>query len=124
MNDLRLSVVDHVRFHLMLYSSILQIGDTCYCNPRSRAFSLQRESPIFREQEAEAFYHTWKPLPSIPENPRPVTKKTRSYQPIHVGSLDVTTLTGSSIVHIGSTHEILSEAHLKHIRNFLHPPSD
>lgn len=89
------------------------------CHPKCRAFSMQRGLPIFRKHESYYFEQTWKPLPLVPVSAQKVVKETLSLEPICVNKLNITSISGSSVLHIGSTHEVKSEAELKHVRNFL-----
>lgn len=119
MPDSRVSIVNHVRLDAALFASILHIGDSEFCHPKCRAFSMQRGLPIFRDDEAAYFNQTWKPLPAVPVPAKQIIKQTTSLAPIFVNKLKITSVSGSGVVHIGSTHDVKLEAELKHIRNFL-----
>ncbi len=115
----RLSIVNNLNLNALFFASVIHIGDSDLCCPKCRAFSLQRELPIFRNNEASFFKNTWARLPVVPSPAEEVVTSSTSLAPIMVNNLKITSCSSSAVVHIGSTHEAKLEAELKHIRNFL-----
>ncbi|MFT9486015.1 spore germination protein GerPE [Tepidibacillus infernus] len=117
----RISVVNSVNVKLMLFGSILQVGDSRFITPRANVFAVQRELPIFDDQEDHLSKYPLftKPIPT-PSITEPLQMKIKNESPyIQVGNIKVNGLSTAAIVQIGSNHRIDVEARVKHIRILL-----
>lgn len=119
----RISIIDSINVRNILSSSILQVGDSDQLRPASWTLAVQREYPTFREGEWNfndfTFYK--EPLPTI-DGECPVRVNTHNEVPvIKVGTVDILGIAASSMLHVGSTHNIDSTARVKHFREFFYP---
>jgi spore germination protein PE len=123
----RSSLVNWILVSSVLSSAVVQIGDSNQVNPDTKAYALQRELPIFNGNEVEdlsqyPMYHQPLPLPLITED---IEQWTIHENPIiKVASIRVIGLGASSVLHVGSTRQINTEARVKHIREYLSNPYD
>ncbi|WP_160724646.1 spore germination protein GerPE [Bacillus sp. USDA818B3_A] len=117
----RTSSVDHLFINQVAFSSVIQLGDSCYLNGFSRALAVQRETEFFYGNEGNfpsyGIFRRPLPLPPIDEsftffryNPIPVIK---------TNHIHITAVSNSSSVHIGSTKHVSMETRIKHIRQLL-----
>ena len=115
----RTSIINDIDTTAVTISSIVEIGDSTYIHAFSRAFAVQREEQLFLGDEAQlANYEIFRrPFPdepltehihfeSIPINPF-----------IKVGSINITAVSSSSILHVGSSRNICLESRIKHVRH-------
>jgi spore germination protein PE len=117
----RTSIVPNVFVNSLSLSTVFQIGDTHKINTNSAAIAVQREYPLFLENEAD-----FKSYRIFSENiPTPVIDEVVNSTFIHenplisVNSISVTGASNASVIQIGSTHKITAEARVKHIRQLL-----
>lgn len=86
--------------------------------PYSKALAVQRQYEIFYGNEGNfatyQLFNTPIPLPVITESI--TVQKTNESPTICVGSVNILAGAFSSVIHIGSTNHIKSEARVKHIR--------
>jgi len=114
----RISKVDSIHVISCLFASAIQIGDSDSINGLTRAIALQRQREIFYGQEGDfslfkIFTYQFPPSP-IDE---PLTVHRTSTNPvIKVGSIDVTAISSTSFLHIGSTEKVQMESRVLHIR--------
>lgn len=119
----RTSFVDTLKVDSLQYSSIIQLGDSCYIQGANLALAVQREEEIFFGQEGEVQpYRVFSepiPLPPITEQFR---LETNNYGAcgIIVGAIDIIGVSSSSLVHIGNSKIVQMESRIKHIRHLLH----
>ncbi|MEH7416422.1 spore germination protein GerPE [Neobacillus drentensis] len=117
----RTSSIDHLFVNQVAFSSIIQLGDSCFLNGFSRALAVQREVEFFHGNEgnfpAYKIFRMPLPLPSINEaisisryNPTPIIK---------ANNIHVTAVSNSSILHVGNTKHVSMEVRIKHIRQLL-----
>lgn len=122
----RISIVPIVDINSVSYSSILEIGDSHGINATSKAIAVQREFPLFIENEAEfskyAIFSEVIPTPVMDEYVR--TRFVHENPIIKVASVTVTGVSNASVVQVGSTHTIQAEARVKHIRQLLPDKKD
>ncbi|MFZ3589141.1 spore germination protein GerPE [Bacillus sp. DJP31] len=117
----RTSVVSTTFINSISFSSVFEIGDTRKINATSQAIAVQREYPLFVENEADfSLYRIFSeiiPSPIIDE----VVNTTFIHENpvIKVNSLKITGISNASVVQIGSTHCVKAEARVKHIRQLL-----
>jgi spore germination protein PE len=114
----RFSKVNHIKINSVSISSVTQIGDSRMINGFSRALAVQREAEIFLENEGNfSNYPVFSepiPLPPIDE---PLDYQRINLVPcIRVSNIDITGVSTSSVVHIGSSDHVYMEARIKHIR--------
>ncbi|WP_040204488.1 spore germination protein GerPE [Neobacillus jeddahensis] len=117
----RTSYVDKIDVEVLSFSSIFQIGDSCFINGLSRAMAIQREAEIFYGNEGNfSTYPVFsEPIPFQPIT-EPFTFRIHNPKPIiKVQTIDVIGFSSSSILHIGNSKHISLEARIKHIRQLL-----
>jgi spore germination protein PE len=114
----RTSVVNNAFVNSIAFSSIFEIGDAFKIDATTKAIAIQREYPLFVENEADfSRYRVFTehiPIPVVDEEVR--TTFIHENPVISVSSVQVTGISSSSIFQIGSTNHVRSEARIKHIR--------
>ncbi|MBG9589643.1 spore germination protein GerPE [Cytobacillus firmus] len=114
----RTSSVDKINIDTIAFSSVFEIGDSCFIKGFSRAIAAQREAEYFNAKEGNfSVYPVFRePIPLIPieEN---ITMQTTQLNPIiRVQNIDIIGVSSSSVIHIGNSGNISMEARVKHIR--------
>ena len=113
----RTSIVDELKIDTVLLSSVVEIGDSSLIQGFSRALAVGRERSLFFGNEGSFNYSVFsEPIPfeSVETN---FTMQTEQLHPIiKVHSIDLTGVSASSVIHIGSSTHISMEARVKHIR--------
>ncbi|WP_226658646.1 spore germination protein GerPE [Guptibacillus hwajinpoensis] len=123
----RSSLVNWIYVTSLDSSGTVQIGDSNQITPETKIYALQREQPIFDSNEVEdlsqfPIYSQPLPLPLLTEDVRQTT--IHEHPIIKVGSIHVTGIAASSVLHVGSTKFIRSEARVKHNREYFSDPND
>ncbi len=122
----RISVVKSLYIHSLLFSAISHIGDSYTLSPESKVFAVARELPVYHDIEDDLpdypVFTEQIPIPEITEHVN-VTIKNES-PTITTGSISIIGVSTSAIVHIGSTEHIDAQSRIKHLRQFLTPPSE
>ncbi len=114
----RTSKVDSLNLDSAGIASVIHIGDSKEINSFTRTIAVQREKELFFSNEGnfnvyEIFSYSL-PIPPIDE---PITIQSTSLNSfIKVGSIDVLAISAASILHIGSSDYIQSEARTLQIR--------
>ncbi|MYL64675.1 spore germination protein GerPE [Bacillus hwajinpoensis] len=121
----RSSLVNWVYVTSLDSSGIVQIGDSNQITPETKIYALQREQPIFNGNEVEdltqfPIYSQPLPLPLLTEDLRQTTIHENPV--IKVGSIRITGIAASSVLHVGSTRTIRTEARVKHNREYFSDP--
>ena len=121
----RLSIVDSMNLNDIVSSSNLQIGDSVRLAPRSRALAAQKEYPIYSGKEGNLapFAAFSQPIPKVKETANVNMTIHNKVPVIKVGHIRIIGTAASSILHIGSTQFIDSEARVQHFRHFFFPPA-
>ncbi|MFS0824241.1 spore germination protein GerPE [Bacillus sp. 1P02SD] len=117
----RLSVVDYIRINAVLFSSIVEVGDTRRIAPFTQALAFQKEVPLFFSNEGSlsAFPFFKRELPKVKIEDE-ITMNTFHQNPvIKVNTVRILGISSSSVLQIGSTVEIESKSKVKHIRKLL-----
>ncbi|MBM7645247.1 spore germination protein PE [Scopulibacillus daqui] len=121
----RTSAVNTLKANSISMGSILEIGDSKRVTPVGKVFALQREYPIFPKddpilnQEPDIFKvplleaHIYEPIHTNIVNEDPLIK---------VNHMKITGVSTASVIEIGSTDYVYSEARVKNIRQFFNPP--
>ncbi|WP_377889750.1 spore germination protein GerPE [Alkalihalobacillus sp. R86527] len=122
----RASLVNWIRVASIDLAGSVQIGDSNQVTPEARVYAVQRELPIFNNNEAKdlskfPIYSQEIPLPVITECVQQVTIQENPV--IKVGGIDIIGVAASSVLHVGSTQTIRSEARIKNIREFFSDPN-
>lgn len=113
--------VDRVQVDSVSFSSVFQIGDSNQIKASSRAIAVQREAEIFFGNEGSfAAYPIFSesiPFSQVDEvfscsftNVNPVLK---------VSNIKIMGASSSSVIHLGNSCHIATEARVKHIRQLL-----
>jgi spore germination protein PE len=114
----RLSNVGTIYVNSISFSSIFEIGDSKYITPFSKALAVKREIPLIFSNEGrfDEYSVFTRPIAQVPIE-EPMNMAVFNEKPIiHVNSIRVSGIASSSVVQIGSTDTIQSEARIKHIR--------
>ncbi|CQR47013.1 putative spore germination protein GerPE [Paraliobacillus sp. PM-2] len=116
----RTSKVKLTRINNIVNSSIFEIGDASILKPRTNIIAIQKEGGV--ESDKGYSFSNYplfsKTLPSIPKTT--IQKSTINHDhAIHVDAIDITGVTASSTVQLGSLDTIEAESRLKHIRILL-----
>ncbi len=113
----RTSVVGSVKVDAVRSSSVFQIGDSLIYTPKMRGYAINQLSPHFTEQPSAfnaPIFHEPMPKPALISKVKKETFHDSAY--IYAGSVKVNSLGDSSVLQIGSTQFIQSEARIKHVR--------
>ncbi|WP_221564881.1 spore germination protein GerPE [Alkalihalobacillus sp. TS-13] len=115
----RISVVQYIDIVSVTTSSIVQAGDTNILTPVSRALAVQRQESTYDEDEHRFDMYPIFSMPFPPLRYETIPVKTVQESPaIHVNSINIIGVAASSVVRIGKTDFVSSEARVKHIRHF------
>lgn len=117
----RISVVDQTKVNAVVFSSTFFVGDMKQFIPKTYALAVQREIPIYNGNEGDFTpYLTFSsPIP-VPSQQNTVPVEAINENPfIHVGAIQVLSVSTSSLYQIGSTDYIDAESRIKHIRQLL-----
>jgi spore germination protein PE len=120
----RTACVDHIKINSVIFSSVLQIGDSQQIQAFSRALAVQREAEIFYGNEGNfaAFPVFSEPIP-FDSDYETVNISAHNINPIlKVGNIDILGVSSSAIVHLGNSCNVSMEARVKHIRQLLPRP--
>lgn len=115
----RNSIVKLLDMKLMLFGSVLEVGDSVQLKGHTNALAVQRTKQLFdaREGDLRSFSAFNKPIPLPPiYEPFNIKDKINDIPNIRVGNIHVITVSSASIVHIGSTNHVALEARVKNIR--------
>lgn len=123
----RASLVNWIRVASVDLAATVQIGDSNQVTPESQVYAVQREYPIFKGDEAKdlsefPIYSQEIPLPVITECVEQITIQENPV--IKVGGIDIIGVAASSVLHVGSTQFIRSEARVKNVREFFSDPEE
>jgi len=114
----RTSIVKNINVKNVANNSVFEIGDSWNIQPRTKVLAVQREYELFFGDEgnfsAYPIYTMPLPKPMIDESIY-FHKYNESFT-INVNNIDVTSLSGSGVLQIGSTKNIDAESRIKHIR--------
>ncbi|WP_138416519.1 spore germination protein GerPE [Aquibacillus sediminis] len=114
----RTAHTNKIRINSLSYSSVFDIGDVHEFTPVTKAIAVQKEGGVETDEGFEFsnfdFFH--RQLQSL-EQTKQLNQQTIHHTPhIHVNAVNVTGVSSSSIVQIGSLNTINAEARIKHIR--------
>ncbi|MFS0840541.1 spore germination protein GerPE [Paenibacillus sp. 1P03SA] len=100
-------------------ASVFQVGDNGGIHSRFRALALQREIPVYLDEEGafEAYSLFARPYPEVRFPPEAV-KTTCNLGPIRVGPVKVLGVSASSVMQVGGSGPVSLQARIKHIRQF------
>ena len=117
----RTSSVDRLSVSQVAFSSIIQLGDSCYLNGFSRALAVQREAEFFHGNEGNfpSYEIFRRPLPLPPIVEAISISRNNATPLIRVNRIHVTAVSNSSILHVGNTKHVSMEVRIKHIRQLL-----
>lgn len=118
----RTSFVDSLKVDSLQYSSIIQLGDSSYVQAGNIALAVQREEEIFWGQEGDirSYRIFSEPTPLVKINEQlSIETHNQSSCGIKVHNIDIIGVSASSIVHIGNSKHVQTEARIKHIRHLL-----
>lgn len=115
----RTSIVEYFHGETLIYSSVLQIGDSREITSRSHVLAVQRQYELFFGDEGEGNFPTFftMPIPKFQANRNRISIQTLHQSPIiSVRSIRVLGASASAVIHIGSTSTVDAEARIKNIR--------
>lgn len=116
----RTSIVQNMNIKSLVSASIIQIGDARLLTPSSKALAIQRQESTYHDPDEHTFekYPMFTaPFPPFDYECIPV-KTVQEVPAIHVNSINIIGVAASSVVRVGKTDYICSEARVKHIRQF------
>ncbi|ALF09747.1 spore germination protein GerPE [Parageobacillus thermoglucosidasius] len=114
----RTSIVQFFHGEAILFSSVLQIGDSQKITSRARVLAVQRQYELFFGNEGESIFPVFtKTIPKLQSGRRNISLQTLQQSPvISVRSIRILAVSTAGVVHIGSTSTVDAEARIKHIR--------
>ncbi|MFV9511319.1 spore germination protein GerPE [Tepidibacillus sp. LV47] len=122
----RTSVVNSIHIELILFNSVILIGDTQVLKPRSRVFAIHKgwEYLYFDDKEGEftksSLFSRPLPQPIIWEN---VNINIENKNPlIKVNHVKINGLSTAAVFQVGSNMIIDNESRTKHFRQLLARP--
>ncbi|MGG1574781.1 spore germination protein GerPE [Fictibacillus sp. NRS-1165] len=119
----RTSEVNHIHVRSILFSSVVNVGDTGRLAAFSQALAIQKYEPTFDSALSGLINFPNYQAFTIPR-PRPAPPKEVTMQSfndpayIRVGTVDILGISAAGILHIGGIHHIDLESRVKHIRNY------
>jgi len=114
----RTSIVDSLVVDSLLFSSLIELGDSSCIQGGNRALAVQREREVFFGNEDFSRYSRFSEQVPI----RPITEwiaMEHYHCPganIKVGNIRIIGVSAASIVHVGNSCSVQMESHVKHIR--------
>lgn len=117
----RISVVGETKIINISNASIFHVGDSVEIKPKSKVLAVQREVSSFQGDEGsfKAYRVFSQPIPEVEAIEKVVMDVSNPNRWIKVGRLSVISVTASSILQIGSSNELETDARVKHIRQLL-----
>ncbi|RXI98208.1 spore germination protein GerPE [Anaerobacillus alkaliphilus] len=114
----RTSVVSSTLLRNLGLSSVFQIGDSVQITPQNWALAVQRQVEFFygKEGNFEAYRIFTITLPHLPVTEQVLINRFNQSSFIKAKHIQITSVSGSSVYHIGSTQNIQAESRIKHIR--------
>lgn len=121
---MRVSFVNHLSAVTVSNSSVVQLGDALAVTPTFYGLAVQRAISTFSQREGiqakDPIYTRPIPIPVVNEQ---VTMTKIDLQPfISVNQLRVIAMGNASIMQVGTTRYIESEARTKHVRQYATDP--
>jgi spore germination protein PE len=122
----RTSIVNSTKVRTVSSSSVFQIGDSVQITPRNWALAVQRQRQFFygKEGNFEAYRIFAVEIPHLVPTEQITVQRYNPSSLIKVNHIDITSVSGSSVYHIGSTGNIVTESHIKHIRQIERIPEE
>ena len=117
----RISAVQHMKVISLDRTSVLEIGDSVQLSPTSQVIAIQREKSTFWENELNfsdyAMFTEEIPQPHVDENIKITI--VNQVPMIRVQTVNIENIASSTIIHLGSSENLVSEARVKNIRHLL-----
>ncbi len=122
----RTSVVTSTKVSSISLSSVFQIGDSVQIIPRNKALAVQRQLQLFYGNEGNLTIYPifTKELPHLASVESITIQRYNQTNFIKVNHIDITSVSASSVYHIGSTCHIDAETRIKHIRHIQELPEE
>ncbi|PGL73018.1 spore germination protein GerPE [Bacillus sp. AFS055030] len=117
----RLASVERYDVNTVLFSSILQFGDTFSVNAESNALALHEEGNMFVDVNKDVFeyYPLFKVIPThLPYVPNVNLNRVNLNPTIQVGSINYNGISSAGVSIIGSVHNALMLSRVHQIRHF------
>lgn len=122
----RLAAVEKYDVNTVLFSSILQFGDTFSINAESNALALQEEGNMLADPNRDVFeiYPLYKRIPKhLPYVPNVNLHRVNLNPTIQVGSINYNGISSASASVIGSVHNATMLSRVHQIRHFIKEPT-
>lgn len=115
----RTSSIQHVKLVTLSTSAVFEIGDSKEISPVSKAIAIQRERAIFLVDELhfQDFNIFSMPIPQPLAYESVDMVQINESPHIQVGSIELFSVSSSSVVHLGSSESIQTDSRIKHIRH-------
>lgn len=118
---MRTSVVGSIKVLNVGIASVLKIGDSVEVTPNANVLAVQRQVSTFWGNEGDlSQYSVFKqkiPIPLVHESVH--IEKVNESPFIRVGRMNISSLSSSAVVQLGSTSQIKTSTRTKHIRHFI-----
>ncbi|MCT2535607.1 spore germination protein GerPE [Aquibacillus koreensis] len=114
----RTAHVKRIRVNSIAYSSIFDIGDVKVATPISHAIAVQRQGGVKSDTGFDfgQFDIFAREANTLPDNETVRQEHIHHNRHIYVNNVNVTGITASSFVQIGSLRHLEAESRIKHIR--------
>jgi len=122
----RLASVERYDVNSVLFSSILQFGDTFKINAESNALALQEEGSILAEPNRDVFemFPIYKKVPKhLPYVPTVNLNRVNLNPTIQVGYITYNGISSAGASVIGSVHSAYMLSRVHQIRHFISTPT-
>ncbi|OEF99592.1 hypothetical protein BHF71_08190 [Vulcanibacillus modesticaldus] len=119
----RISKVNNIKIINVISSATVITGDTKIIEPRAKILAVQREIPIFYEDEGNIYEYPLflRPIPKPVALKIPVKTKVLNIKPlIEVDNIKILSIAASGVFQIGSTNFIDNQVRVKHFRQILY----
>lgn len=118
----RTACVNTIKINSILSSSIFSVGDSSIINPSSKVLAIQRENPIFYENEGDfnayPLFSKTIEKPNINESIEVTTIQKSQF--IKVNKINILSISAGAVFQVGNTEIIDNEARIKHFRQLIH----
>ncbi|MFH5183257.1 spore germination protein GerPE [Paenibacillus sp. TAB 01] len=118
--SVRWSIVRDIHVHSIGQASIVQIGDNEVIEPKMKVLAVQRAIPYFLGEEGNFDYPLFeREIPLMHKYEDLHMSLDNQESAIQVGCVKVLALAGSSVFQVGRNEKIISEARIKHFRQYV-----
>jgi spore germination protein PE len=119
----RLSFVGSIKVNVVIFNSILQIGDNAVIQANNHVLAVQREISQFWGDEGsfDAYPIFNRPIQLPPETGTVAMSVDNLGSVINVGKLHVLSLSASAVLQVGSNRILEAESRVMNLRHYVKP---